>query len=255
MDSFQQTLTFWRRQRRYSQLTLAMEAGVSARHLAFLEKGRSRPSRAMITRLGTALALPLSARNQLLISAGFSAQYSARDFESPEMEMLRQAITHMLDRHAPYPAIAVDRMWTIKRMNMPAQKLFVPLGLVEGASMLSLAQSEAITSLIENWPDVAHHIAVRLRTESAAFGGIEIFDKLAEDLSHVKGQTALSAIGAVIPTVLRANGQSLALFSTFAQFGTPEDLLLSEMKIECFFPADQETDAFLKRLASDNSSL
>ena len=106
MSQFPETLKTWRKTRRFSQLDLALEADVSARHISFLESGRSRPSADMIARLGDALQMPLSARNQMLTHAGFSAKYRARDWDHAEMQPIRAAVAHMLQAHLPYPAMA-----------------------------------------------------------------------------------------------------------------------------------------------------
>ena len=111
MTAFPQTLKTWRTTRRYSQLDLALEADVSARHISFLETGRARPSREMVARLGDALQLPLDARNRMLTSAGFAATYPGRDWQSADMAPIRQAVARTLENHMPYPGIAVDRLW------------------------------------------------------------------------------------------------------------------------------------------------
>src|SRR5215207_3451526 len=101
----------WRRRRRLSQLDLALDAGVSARHVSFVETGRARPSREMVLHLAEHLAVPLRERNPLLIAAGYAPTYQATDFDAPEMESVREALERLLQAHEPYPAILVDRRW------------------------------------------------------------------------------------------------------------------------------------------------
>ncbi len=250
MTDFPDALKVWRRTRRFSQLDLAAEANVSARHIAFLETGRARPSPAMIGRLGEALQIPLAARNQLLTLAGFATRYPARQWDASEMAPIRAALEHTLEHHAPYPGIAIDRMWTVVRLNRPAQLLFGQLGMVEGSSMLDLMASDALPPLIENWPDVAHHAAQRLRTESAAQGGVAKLDRLAEKLAAVPGGSG-KPIGPVTPTIYRTGSMRLSLFAIIAQFGTPEDLALDDLKIELFFPADSETEQALRAMSAE----
>ena len=245
MSPFQKILKDWRGVRRFSQLALATEAGVSLRHLSFLETGRSRPSPAMVGRLGDALQMPLTARNQMLVAAGFAARHESRCWDDAEMEPVRRALEHTLASHAPYPALALDRLWSVVRLNAPARALFAPLGVDEGDSLLDLLASDALPPLIENWPEVAHHAARRLRTESAAAGGITELDELADHLHavpHVVGQP----LGPVVPTIYRLGQVRLSLFATIAQFGTPEDLILDDLKIEMYFPADTATDRALR---------
>lgn len=250
MSDFPDALKVWRRTRRFSQLELAAEANVSARHIAFLETGRARPSPAMIGRLGEALQIPLAARNQMLTLAGFATRYPARQWDASEMAPIRAALEHTLEQHAPYPGIAIDRMWTVVRLNRPAQVLFGQLGMAEGSSMLDLMASDELPPLIENWPDVAHHAAQRLRTESAAQGGVAKLDRLAERLAAVPGGSG-KPIGPVTPTIYRTGTMRLSLFAIIAQFGTPEDLALDDLKIELFFPADSETELALRAMSDE----
>lgn len=250
MADFPEALKEWRKTRRFSQLELASEANVSARHIAFLETGRARPSPAMIGRLGDALRIPLAARNQMLALAGFAARYPGRKWDAEEMAPVRAAVGHTLQRHAPYPAIAVDRLWSVIRMNAPAKALFGVLGLAEGGSLLDLMLSEALPQLIENWPEVAHHAAQRLRTESAAQGGVPQLERAADKLASTPAPGKPN-IGPVVPTVYRTGATRLSLFAIIAQFGTPEDLMLDDLKIELFFPADAETEKVLREMAAD----
>ena len=248
MTAFAETLRFWRQARRLSQLDLALEAGVSARHLSFLETGRARPSPEMIARLGEALALPLDARNQMLTRAGFAPRYTARGWNDAEMAPIRRAVDDMLASHAPWPGLAVDADWTVLRLNPAAATLFGALGLQEGGSFLDLMLSETLPTVVENWGEVAHHAARRLRLESAARGGIPRLDHAAEVLARVP-RPAGTRDGPVIPSILRLGDRRLALFSTIAQFGTAEDLLLEDLRIELFFPMDEASAAALRDLA------
>ncbi|MCL6283185.1 helix-turn-helix transcriptional regulator [Ruegeria sp. 2012CJ41-6] len=250
MTEFPSTLKTWRAARRMSQLQLAVEAEVSSRHISFLETGRARPSREMIGRLGDALQMPLDARNQMLLTAGFAPRYPQRRWEADEMAPIRDAVAHMLDTHAPYPGLAVDRLWSVLRMNAPARLLYGPLGLTEGGSMLDLLMSDHLPGHIENWPAVAHHAARRLRIESAAQGGVARLDAVAEHLAQVPPPSDRS-LAPVVPTILRAGKMRLVLFATIAQFGTPEDLLLDDLKVELYFPADPESGAVLCALAQN----
>ena len=237
MTQFAETLKTWRKARRYSQLELAHEADVSSRHLSFLETGRANPSRDMIQKLGDALSLPLAVRNQLLAHAGYAARYAP----------IREAVGYTLRQHTPYPAIAIDRYWTILQMNRSAERLFAFIGADVGTCLIDLMLDEAVQAKIENWPEVAYHTAHRLRVESASRGGDERLDAAVEALALSPAPDAMP-IGPVIPTVYRAGDMHLSLFTTIAQFGTPEDLALDDLKIELFFPSDEETAAILRAL-------
>lgn len=228
-------------------MDLALEADISARHLSFLETGRALPSREMVRRLGEALRLPLDAQNDMLTKAGFAARYARRDWNETEMEPIRHALAWQLERHAPYPGLALDRLWTIHSANAAALALFSPFGLGVGDSMLVLITSGALPNAVENWPEVAHNLATRLRLESAAVGGIAEFDAPLRYLSIFEsGHT--SSLGPVLPMILRHGEMRLSLFVTISQFGAPIDLLLDDLRIELYFPMDAPTEAIFKAL-------
>lgn len=248
MSPFAQSLKTWRSARRFSQLDLAMKAEISARHLSFLETGRAQPSRGMIARLSEALQLPLDARNHLLASAGFAARYPRRQWDSGEMAPIRKSIELMLSRHDPFPGLAADRLWTVRQMNGAAARLFAPIGIGVGDSLLDLMMSEHIPNAIENWPVVARHAAARLRTESIAQGSVSELDRVADHLSRVAGGTDTSP-GPVVPIIFRLGAERLAMFATIAQFGTPEDVTLDAFKIELYFPMDEAAERLLREMA------
>lgn len=240
MSDFPQTLKSWRTARRYSQLDLANEAEISGRHLSFLETGRARPSRDMVNRLGEALRLPLHARNQMLTHAGFAVRYDRRDWSDEEMTPIRRAVDRMLDTHLPYPGLAIDRLWTIRLANDTARQLFGLFGVGIGDSLLDLMVSGLLPQVVENWPEVAQHAAARLRVESLAQGGVPELDRAARQLEKTGGHPEAPA-GPVVPTVIKQGDMRLSMFATIAQFGTPEDITLDDLKIELYFPMDDAT--------------
>ncbi len=253
MTGFAQSLKTWRAARRFSQLDLAMEADISARHLSFLETGRANPSREMVVRLGEALRLPLDARNQLLTQAGFAVRYKGREWDDADMAPVRRAIAWQLDRHRPYPALALDRHWVIREANAVALSLYGRFGIGVGDSLIDLLMMEALPDAIENWPEVAHHVAIRLRTESAALGGVPEFEAVLRYLSSVPEPASLP-LGPVTPTILRHGDLRISMFATIAQFGTPEDLLLDDLKLELYFPMDAATEATFQQIAALTAS-
>lgn len=249
MTDFSNALKTWRAARRYSQLDLALEADISARHLSFLETGRAKPSRDMVTRLGAALRLPLDAQNQMLTQAGFAARYKTRNWDEDSMAPIRRAIARQLTRHMPYPGLALDRLWTIRSANETALALFAPFGLSVGGSLLDFMMSADLPDAVENWPEVAYHAAQRLRTENAAQGGVpEFADPIRYLTQQAEGHQPGSA--PVLPTILRQGDMRLSMFATIAQFGTPEDLLLDDLKIELYFPIDDATEQIFQTLAA-----
>ena len=255
MSDFPAVLKDWRHRRRLSQLALASEAEVSPRHLAFLETGRARPSRGMVLRLSAVLGLPRGDQNAMLTAAGFAPQFPALPLDAAEMARVRAAMDWTISRHAPYPAGILDRLWRIVALNGPAQALFGAAGFREGASLLdAMAEPEVFAALIENWVEVGHHTALRLRAESARAGGIAELDRAAAALlarPEIAGFQPKASGRAVLPTVYRLGGQRLALISTYAQFGSAEEVGLSDLKIELMFPADAAAEAALRGLAGN----
>jgi len=246
--TFGDKLRWWRSQRRVSQLELALSAGVSARHVSFLETGRSSPSRGMVLRLCEELRIPRAARNELLTAAGLAAAYLERPRSDEELAPLRAAVTWMLDRHVPYPAFAFDRTWCLVEMNSVAERLFGALGIVVGDSLaLALATSAAVRSALENRAEIVEHAIHRLRVESAHFGDSRLEAAIAALLDSREGPTrpAHATLPAVVPARYRLGATRLSLFSTIAQFGSAEDVALSELRVELMFPADEASRASL----------
>ncbi|MDP3315411.1 MAG: helix-turn-helix transcriptional regulator [Devosia sp.] len=244
-------LKLWRGKRRMSQLQLALVAEVSPRHLAFLETGRSRPSRAMVLRLGEALELPLGERNQLLDTAGFRAAYGKRPLDSAAMAPFRRAIAHVIQGHDPFPAFVFDRHWQVLDANTAGRVMLGGLGLTLGQSFLALLLEPGRgAELVENWPEVAAHLAARFRLESTHLGGDPTLEAAASGLT-----LGLDASGApegdlppVVPVRFRFGGRVYPMFSTIAQFGTAEDIVLADIKIELFFPADDATEMLFRTM-------
>ena len=251
----------WRQRRRLSQLDLAAEADVSARHVSFLETGRAQPSREMLLRLAERLEVPLRGRNALLMAAGYAPIYPERSLDDPALAAARKAVDLVLAGHEPYPALAVDRQWTLVAANRAVQPLLAgiePELLRPPVSVLRLSLHPAgLAPRIANLAQWRSHLLERLRrqVEASADPG------LTELLAELEGYPAPGADGAdrprrdlydagvVVPLRLRTEAGLLAFFSTTTIFGTPVDVTLAELAIESFFPADAETAEALRRLA------
>lgn len=250
---FAHHLKTWRGQRRLSQLQLALEAGVSSRHIAFLETGRARPSRAMVLRLGEALDIPRADRNLMLHAAGFRAAYGRRSFDDEALAPVRRAISRMIRGHQPYPAFVFDRRWTILDANVSGQMMLSGFGLSEGDSFLRfLLRPGKGAELVENWDEVAAHLSSRFRLESAHLGGDALLDEAAAALAQEASSALHAGSGAlppVVPVHFRLAGSVYPMFSTITQFGTAEDIALADLKIEMFFPADDATEALFQQMA------
>lgn len=245
--SFGDLLKDWRVQRRLSQLDLGLAANVSARHISFLETGRAKPSRSMVLQLSETMQVPRAVRNVLLNSAGFVNAYRSRDWNAADMAPIRAAIAWTLERHDPFPALALDRHWTVVHANKAATQLLAAVAFHAGDSLLdALTHDSALCAAIENWPDVRQHLLARLRVESAQLGGDPVLDQAATTLaqqSSVTEHETPASLSAVTPTRYRFGGGVLSLFSTIAQFGTAEDIALADLKIELMFPDDEATRA------------
>ena len=249
----------WRTRRRMSQLDLALEAGVSARHLSFLETGRSRPSRDMVLRLCEELAVPLRDRNRLLLAAGFAPAYEERPLEAPELEPVRRAVAQVLTGHEPFPAAVVDRWWNLVAANRNVSLFLegVTAHLLEGpANVLRVSlHPDGMAPRIVNLAEWRGHLLDRLRREVAATADT----RLAELLAEVEGYPAPRESapprppqGAIaVPLVLRHRDRELTFFSTVATFGTAVDVTVAELSIEAFFPADAVTATVLYQSLPD----
>jgi len=250
--TFGPALKEWRNRRRVSQLDLGSLAGVSARHISFLETGRSKPSREMVHHLSEFLEVPLSERNALLNAAGFADAYSRRDLSGNEMAQVRAAIDWTLERHDPFPALALDRHWNVVRANNSARIMIGALGLSEGDSMLSaITDAKRMEAAVVNWDEVARHLIVRLRTESTYVGGDPVLESAADRMveqQRTRWPVGSGSLEAVVPIQFKARDMILSLFSTIAQFGTAEDIALADLRIEMYFPADEETRQTLMAL-------
>jgi len=257
MATFGAAVRDWRQIRRMSQLDLALCVEVSARHVSFLETGRARPSRDMVLRLCSGLMLSQADTNALLQAAGFAAAFAARQLSDAEMAPLRRAVDWMLQRHAPYPAFALDRHWRLQAMNSTAELMLVPIGMELGDSLLdALLGNAEMRARIDNLAEVEWLTLQRLRSELAYFGQDPVLEAHVRELQarqSAQPRVATAQVPPVIPTRFRIDDQMLSLFSAVSQFGTVEDIALSDLQIECFFPADEPTRLMLEALAAAHS--
>ncbi len=249
---FGTSLKHWRMQRRMSQLDLGLTANVSARHISFLETGRASPSRSMVLHLCNQLDVPRAVRNTMLNQAGLASAYESRELSHAEMQPVRAAIDWMLRRHNPFPAFAVDRHWTIVELNRAAERLLGGVGLGRNANAIqTLVDSKALQEAVINLTEVVTHLKHRLQTESAYYGGDPVLDNLAADLDALTDDDTFflpPVMPAFVPTQYRIGEAELSLLSTFAQFGSAEDIALGELRIEMMFPADDVTRETLMAL-------
>jgi transcriptional regulator with XRE-family HTH domain len=248
----------WRRVRRLSQLDLALRMDVSARHVSRVEGGRAQPSRHMVTRLADALEMPLRERNALLAAAGYAREYPERGLDTPEMVEVRRAIDLMIGHHEPYPAFVMNRRWDVMLASQGAVRMAEHLigGSRHGNMVLQFCDPEDLRQAVVNWEEVAGDLIRHLHDEIAARpGDAESRALLERALAYpgIPSRWATRDPGGAPPPVLtvefRKGEQRLRFFSTITTFGTPRDVTLDELRIECAFPADAETAEECRALA------
>jgi transcriptional regulator with XRE-family HTH domain len=267
-DMFGPMLRTWRRRRGASQLALALQSGVSQRHVSFLESGRAKPSREMVVQLTTALDVPLRQRNTMLLAAGFAPVYRETSLGAPELAPVRQAIDRMLKQQEPYPAVVIDRLWNLLDANEAAMAFTVFLN--EGPPpppppgkqpnlLRSLLDPKGLRPKLTNWEEVARYLVSTTYAEILADGGEpKALAFIEEVMAYPDVPASFRKLrfeerpAPVLTLDYVVGGKSLSVFTTIATLGTPQDVTLQEVRIECFFPADDRSDALFKSLAAKN---
>lgn len=256
----------WRERRRLSQLALAVDAEISSRHLSFIETGRAQPSRDMVLLLSRVLDVPPRGRNDLLTAAGYAPVYRETGLEAPEMADVRRALDFILRQQEPYPGLVIDGHWNILMTNGGARRL---MGLFLDAeataavggrpnAMRLFYHPRGMRPYIVNWEATAAGLIQWLHRDLArGIGDAETGRLLAELLSYPdvpqKWRT-LDLDAAPVPFLaveLRKGPTRLKFFSTLTTLGVPYDITLHELRVECFFPADRESETRLRALGDD----
>jgi transcriptional regulator with XRE-family HTH domain len=242
----------WRQRRRLSQLELALEADVSARHLSFVETGRARPSASMVLHLAERLDVPLRERNRMLLAAGHAPAFQSHHLDEPPMAPVRAAIDLILKGHDPYPALVVDRAWEMIAANRAVSLLtadVAPELLEPPVNVLRIAlHPDGVAPRIANLAEWRMHLLDRLRRQIALTGDPALVALLAE-LETYPAPPAPSHDGEpaiAVPLRLHSPQGELAFISTVATFGTAVEITASELAIESFFPADDATAAAVR---------
>jgi transcriptional regulator with XRE-family HTH domain len=247
----------WRQRRHLSQLDLAGDAEISARHLSFVETGRAAPSRDMVLRLAERLEVPLRERNVLLVAAGFAPAFPQRSLDDPALKSARAAIDLVLKAHEPNPALAYDRHWNLvsaNRMVMPLLQGIPARLLGQPFNILRLAfHPEALAARTVNLAEWCSHLLERLHRQCEATADPELL-KLYQELKAypIPARSApLPADSVAIPFKMRFGDEVLSFMSTTMIFGTPVDVTLSELALETFFPADDMTAGRMRAMAAN----
>ena len=247
----------WRRIRRMSQLDLALDAEISSRHLSFLETGRARPSREMVLRLSEQLDMPMRERNLMLTAAGFAPLFGERSLDDPEMAGARRAIDLILAGHEPWPALAVDRHWNLIAANRGIAPLLAGVDpmLLDKPNVMRLAlHPQGLAPRILNLGEWRHHLISRLKRQAQAAGDADL-DRLVAELEDYPAPPASDARpedlgGIAVPLKLLAGAGCLSSLSPTTIFGTAQDVTLSELTLETFFPADEATAEAVREMVA-----
>lgn len=247
----------WRQRRRLSQLDLASDAGISTRHLSFLETGRAQPSRDMLLHLSEQLDVPVRERNVLLVAAGFAPIFPERPLDDPALAPARAAIDLVLDRQKPYPAFALDRHWRIAASNAALPELYedVATELLQSpvnAMRLSL-HPRGLAPRIVNLAEWRAHLLYRLRRQVELTADAVLTELLREVSAYPGGTPAPVPASRLeqeiaVPFRVKIGNDILSFLSLTTVFGSPIDVALSELALELFFPADDATDATIRRM-------
>lgn len=257
---FGELLRNWRQTRGLSQLALATDLAISSRHLSFIETGRAKPSRDMVLLLSEGLNVPLRDRNDLLLAAGFAPAFQELPLGSSELKVVQMAITAMLEKQEPYPAVVLNRRWDVLASNRAAKRFFrfitdrAPAGTPN--ILVSMFDPNLARRYVEDWEQVATALIRRVHREVP--GGVPDKDLIERLMAYpgVADAWRLSTVDRsdlpVIPIAVRRNGIRLAYFSTVTTIGTPQDVTSQEVRIESFFPLDVATAERARDMATQD---
>ncbi|CAM5782625.1 MAG: helix-turn-helix transcriptional regulator [Burkholderiales bacterium] len=255
-------LRAWRERRKLSQMALALDVGVSPRHLSFVETGRSRPSAELLLSMSEHLAVPLRQRNELLLAAGYAPRYSETRLDAPGLDAVRSALQRLLDAHEPYPGLALDRCGNVVLANAAAQRMTALLPPALRQPTLNIYRAslhpEGFAAATHNFADWARHLVQDLGWLGESTGDAELA-ALAEEVLAYPNVAALMASpppapdgtdGLVLTCELQIGEQRLTLFTARAAIGAPRDVTLAELTLELFYPADVASEALLRAAAT-----
>lgn len=267
-SSFQILMRQWRVNKKLSQLALASLADVSQRHISFLESGKAKPSKKMVLDISEAFQLPLRERNQLLQSAGFAAVFKEHKLNDANMTMVKLALDLLLEHHEPYPAVVVDRNWDLLHTNSAASRLMKSLGVsnevwdqVDSSGRKNIYRltfhPSGMRSFISNWTQLENALLMRLKRESNADPTNGYLRKLIKDMTLLSNGPSTDcfspeneSLSPVLPMEIKLGEQSLKMISMISAFGTAQDVIAEELRVELFFPADKESETFFQNQLS-----
>lgn len=255
----------WRQRRKLSQMALALDVGVSPRHLSFVETGPANPSADLLLSISEHLAVPLRQRNDLLLAAGYAPRYTESDLQAPDMDTVRRALQRLLNAHDPYPGLALDRSGNVVLANAAARRFtaLLPPELTQPTLNMYRASlhPQGFAAFTSNFGDWARHLLSELGWLRASTGDAALA-ALADEVAAYPNVAALLAADATPPRsqpalllscVFALGDQRLSLFTTRAAIGAPYDVTLAELTVELFYPADEATERALRDGVSNGS--
>jgi len=266
-SDFAAALRYWRGKRGVSQLKLSVDAGISQRHLSFLETGKAQPGRDLILKLGLALDIPLRQRNAMLLAAGFAPAYRERSLSDPELASVMQALDFMLAQQAPYPALVVDRLWNLVMANEPAAQMMrwllgmpahAPIPRDGSVNVIRLTlDPNGLRRHLVNWEEVCADQLQWVQREAMGDGPGSEATRLLGELMALPGIAQAASQPKLdrralpfLPVQLRKDEVTLNLFTTITTLGTPHDVTVHELRLESFFPADAASRQWFEAQAS-----
>lgn len=261
-------LRYWRGVRGKSQLDLSLDAGVSQRQISFIESGRSVPGRETLLTLAQTLDVPLRERNALLLAAGYAPMYSEAPWNALEMNGVVRALERVVRHHEPFPAIVMDRHWNVLMTNDAAPRFFgcfIDMTVREGRrNMLHLMfDPQGMRPFVADWDTVSRSLLQRVYRESVGHVVDAGVSRLLDELlaypgvpSDWKRHRASSAapVMPMIPIGFIREGVVLRYFSMVTTVGAPENVAAQELRLECMFPADDDTEARHLHLLATHST-
>jgi transcriptional regulator with XRE-family HTH domain len=253
-------LRAWRERRRISQLELALRADSSARHISFVETGRSRPSEEMVLRLAEHLDVPVRERNALLVAAGYAPHYRETPLDDPALDALRAGMERLIQGYEPYPALVVDAMYNVMAANRGITMLLdgVPESLLTpplNAMRLTL-HPQGLAPRIRNLPEWRGHLLAQMERQIALYRSTPLRELYEEVAAYPAPETAPGDEPAepvpyfALPMRIEHEGRTLSFISSISTFNTPMDVTVAELAIETFLPADPSTVKYLHSLSS-----
>lgn len=259
---FAELLRNWRRIRGKSQFELALIASVSARHISFIESGRSAPSKEMVITLANALNVPFREQNTLLSAAGFTPVYRETQLDAPELVSAKRALDLILKNHEPFPAVVLNRSWDIVAANAAAGKFF---GFLLGDApnpdapnvLRVMFNPRLARQYVKNWPDVAKALMHRVYREAVGGSPDAKTTELLNEILRFPGvpydwrtPDLSEALAPLVPVIFEKDGLTFRFFSVVTTLGTPQDITLQELRVECFYPGDETAEANMAKISA-----